>query len=757
MKDTWKSRGAAAALIALLTVVVYLPALTAGFVFDDSQNVTANQSLRTLEGLKRIWIDPQASFQYYPLTYTSFWIEYHLWGLHPAGYHAVNILLHALNALLIGLLLGRLGVPGAWLAALLFALHPVHVQSVAWVSERKNVLSGFFYLSSLLTYLRFVEGAKPRGRFYGLALGLFVCALLSKTSAVSMPLAVLLILWWKQKRVRGQDGLALVPFVLAGAALGLLTAWVEVRYSGAQGPEWQLSWLERCLVAGRVVWFYAGKLLWPHPLMVAYPRWPINTAVWWQYLFPCAAGAVILALWWWRQRLGKAPLVAVVFFVATLVPIPAFISVAFMNYSYVADHWQYLPSIGLIALAGACVGNLQGRTVRTTVSVMAAVVLSALSWRHCEVFHDEETLFTDNLVYNPQSWLAHCNLGVALAGLGRLQEAMGHFEQALQLKPDYAEAHNTLGVTLAGLGRMHEAIEHWEQALKIRPDMAGPHYSLGLALVGLGRVQEAMGHFEQALQLKPDYAEAHYHLGLALVRLGRAQEAMGHWEQALRINPDMPETHYNLAVALEQAGRFGEAIGHYEQALRLKPDYTEAHYNLGLALVRLGRAQEAMGYFEQALRITPDYAEAHNNLGVTLAGLGRVQEAIGHYEQALRIKPDVPEVQNNLAWLLATLAPTDGGDPVRAVTLAERACALTGHQMAPYLDTLAAAYAAAGRFNDAIATAEKAIELARTAGLPQVVSEIESHIELYRSGHPYRQLRTPVGSGSLDGTSPHSP
>ncbi|HUI05697.1 MAG TPA: O-GlcNAc transferase, partial [Verrucomicrobiae bacterium] len=334
MNNAWRSVGVRAALVVALTVVAYLPVRNAGFVFDDHDSVTDNRSLRTLAGLGRIWTDPRASFQYYPLTYTSFWAEYHLWGLRPAGYHEVNVLLHAVNAVLVGVLLTRLGVPGAWLAALLFALHPVQVESVAWISERKNVLCGLFYLSSLLAYLRFGEEPQRRWGFYALSLGLFVCALWSKTSAVSMPFAVLLLLWWKQGRVRRREVVALIPFVAAGAALGLVTAWVEIHRAGAHGPEWQMSLLERCLVAGRVVWFYAGKLLWPYPLMVIYPRWHIDSGVWWQYLFPCGAAAVVVALWRWRDRLGKAPLVGVAFFAGSLVPVPAFINIAFMRYSY---------------------------------------------------------------------------------------------------------------------------------------------------------------------------------------------------------------------------------------------------------------------------------------------------------------------------------------------------------------------------------------------------------------------------------------
>jgi tetratricopeptide (TPR) repeat protein len=264
------------------------------------------------------------------------------------------------------------------------------------------------------------------------------------------------------------------------------------------------------------------------------------------------------------------------------------------------------------------------------------------------------------------------------------------------------------------------------------------------------RLPDAIGEYEQALRLKPDYAEAHYNLGVALARLGRLSQAVGHWEQALRSRPDYAEAHNNLGAALlGQAGRVGEAIGHLEQALRIKPDYAEAHCGFGIALEHAGRVQDAMRHYEQALRLKPNYAEAHYNLGVALLQLGRLQEAMGHWEQALRDKPDYPEAQNNLAWLLATIAPAEGGDPARAVTLAQRACELANNRVAAYFDTLAAAYAAVGRFSDAITTAQGAIVLANSAGQARVVSEIETRLELYRAGRPYREPATV--------TSPHGP
>ena len=353
-----------AAVLIAAVLAAYGPALRGGFVWDDPRYVTENPVLTEPSGLYRIWFDVGATVQYYPLVFTSFWIESRLWGLQPLGYHLVNVLLHAANAVLVWRVLRRLSVPGAWLAAGIFALHPVHVESVAWITERKNVLSGLFYLTALLAYLRFAppdgEGS-ARGRpwrFYALAVGLFACALLSKTVTCSLPAAIALLLWWRRGRIGRSDALALLPLFAVGAALALTTIWLEKHNVGAQGQAWELSVVQRCLIAGRALWFYAGKLVWPLPLIFTYPKWQIDAGQWWQYLFPAGAVALPLGLWVLRRRIGKGPLVAALCFAGTLLPALGFVDVYPMRYSYVADHFQYLASIAPIALLVAVITML---------------------------------------------------------------------------------------------------------------------------------------------------------------------------------------------------------------------------------------------------------------------------------------------------------------------------------------------------------------------------------------------------------------
>ena len=467
--------------LVLVTFLAYQPVWHAGFIWDDDLYVTVNRALRSLDGLHGIWSKPGTTMQYYPLVFTSFWVEYHFWGLHPFGYHLVNVLLHALNAVLLWRVLRRLEIPGSWLAAAIFAIHPVQVESVAWITERKNVLSGLFYLLAALAYLRFRPLTDPKSarvcdwRFYPLVITLFLAALLSKTVTCSLPAALLLLVWWKTGRVGKQDALALAPLFVLGAALGLVTVQME-KHAGASGAEWTLSFVQRCLLAGRALWFYAGKLFWPHNLTFIYPHWEIDASLAWQYLFPVAAVVVLIALWRLRTRIGRGPLVAVVFFAGTLVPALGFFDLYPFRYSYVADHFQYMACIGLIALtvsAGAAMyqrAGQHGRDSGRLATALVLVLLAVSTWKQARIYQDQETLWRDTLARNPAAWMAHNNLGAILIQQDKIEKAMGHSEQALQLNPDDSEAHYRLGVTLERAGKTNDAIWHYQQALRTHPD-----------------------------------------------------------------------------------------------------------------------------------------------------------------------------------------------------------------------------------------------------------------------------------------------
>ena len=658
MMNAWRSRGLGAALIVLMTVVAYLPAMRAGFVWDDDLYVTQNPLLTDPDGLRRIWFSAHHQSQYFPLVFTTLRFEREWWGLNPVGYHVVNVLLHAANALLVWALLRRLGLPGAWLAAAVWAVHPVNVESVAWVTELKNTQSTLFYLLALLAWIKFLDkGTSRPWRFYGAALVLYSLALFSKTTACTLPAALVLALWLRKEPMDGRRCLQVAPFVVFGLAMGFLSVWWEA-HLGSYSEEYHLSMgaLERLLIATRALWFYAGKLIWPTRVAFSYPRWEINLRDPIEYVWLLGCVAVASVLWWRRSTLGRAPVAAAVFFVAALSPLLGFIPLYTFRYSFVADHYQYVASIGLIALFAAAVSNLGparhlGRSLPCVLSLPILLMLGALTWQQSSVYQNLETLWRDTLAKNPSAWIAHNNLGLVLEDQGKHMEAKEHYEAALRLKADYPEAYNNLGNVLVHLNKAPEAIALYEQAIRVKPDYAEAHNNLGVALEQAGRTEEAIAQYGKALRIAPDYAEAHNNMGVALCRTGRAPEAIRHFEEALRIEPRNARAHVNLGAALRQVGRVQEAVEQYRLALEINPDYAEAHNNLGVALRQAGRLEEAIAQYEQALRLKPDLAEAHYNWGNALLQSGQMPQAIEHYEQALRIRPDYAEAKEKLAQL----------------------------------------------------------------------------------------------------------
>ncbi len=663
--------------IFLAVLLAYIPAMQCGFVWDDDFHVTQNQTLRTVDGLRRIWLEIGATPQYYPLVHTTFWIEYHLWGHNPFGYHLVNVLLHGLAALLVGLALRRLCVPGAYLAAALFALHPVQVESVAWITERKNVLSGVFYLSALLAYIRFAgleadrRAAAHAERSYAICLLFDVCALFSKTVTCSLPGAILLLIWWKRGRLTRRDVLPVVPMFVIGAILGSITVWMETHHVGAKYVEWNLSLIDRCLVAGRGLCFYAGKLLLPSRLTFFYPRWHIDSAVAWQYLYPAAVLGVILALWLLRRRTGRSALVAVLFFCGTLMPALGFVNVYPMQFSFVADHFQYLASLGMIVLFAALLTGRNrgsrrrlrrppGTTQRSVTwgflrrlsAATILCVLASLTWRQGRIYEDLETLWRHTLANNPSAWLAQYNLGNLLARRGETEEAIDRYRKAIRLRPAYPEAHHNLGLTLMSQGKVDEALACYAQTLRLQPEHAGAHNSLGIALLAQGRIDEAIERFRRTLQIKPEYPEALLNLGIAMERMGKRDEAIGYYREAVTLDAEFVPARFNLAVMMKARGKLKEAAAQFNAVLRVKPDFVEARANLADILASRGQVDLAIAEYNMALRQRPDAAQLHNDLATLLGGQGRYEEAVAHLSRALLIDPEYATAHANLGLAL---------------------------------------------------------------------------------------------------------
>jgi tetratricopeptide (TPR) repeat protein len=556
----------------------YWPALHGGMVWDDSAHVTP-RSLRSLHGLWRIWFELGASQQYYPLLHSAFWIEHRLWGDAVLGYHLTNVFQHALCACMVVMIVRFLRLPGAWLAGFIFALHPVCVEAVAWISEQKDTLSGVFYLASALVYLHFDESRKRWQ--YAWALALFVFALMTKSVTATLPAAILVVFWWQRGRLDWRrDVLPLLPWFVIGASAGLFTAWVEATYIGASGAGYQLSFLQHLLLLGRVICFYAGKILWPLDLIFSYPLWTLDPRVWWQYLYPLAVTVATGVLLLLARRNRRGPLAGFLFFAGTLFPVLGFLHVFPFKYSYVADHFQYLASLGIIVPVAWVVAdgipNLS-RPGKNTIGVAVIAILGVLTLRQASLYRDPETLYRATLARNPESWMTHNNLGIYLTTMpGRMNDAVEEFQAAIRIRPDHTKAHMNLGnVWLQTPGRLTDAIAEYDAALQLEPNYPPAHDNLGIALMQTpGRLPDAIAEFQAALQLHPNDARSHELMGLALAQTpDKLTEAVSEYERALGIQPDDATTHMYLADALAKIpGRRDDAIAQYQAALQNSPD-----------------------------------------------------------------------------------------------------------------------------------------------------------------------------------------
>ncbi|MFT3829129.1 MAG: tetratricopeptide repeat protein [Opitutaceae bacterium] len=648
------------ALLVGLTYAVYARSLAGAFLWNDSDYVT-DPALRSAAGLTLIWTRVGVTEQYYPLLHSAFWVQQWFFGDDPSGYRVVNLVLHVLACVLLARTVARLlaaapgtgaaqGEPIAWLAALLFAVHPVHVESVAWVAEQKNTLSLVLYLAAAGAYLKF--GETRRARDYAAALAWFVLSLLAKTVTATLPAVLLVALWWRHGRLEWRrDVRPLLPWLVLGAGWGVFTSWVELHHLGARGGEFDVGVLERGLVAGRAFWFYLGKLAWPAGLNFIYPRWELSPAEWTNWLWPLGAVALVSVLAAWARsgsaeegRARRAPLAALLFFGGSLAPVLGIVNLYGARYSWVWDHWQYLPDIGLLVLvAAACAGMRAAPPARRWSGLAAGgaavAVLAGLAMRHTTLFRDNETLFTRTLARNPGAWMAYNNLAVERINAGRFDEARALIETSLQLHARNAEAESNLGVVLRQAYDYERALAHYDRALALEPLLPAARYGRGCVLSDLRRFAEAVPDLASAVQAMPQHVQARSQLGIALIQSGRAEEALPHLEEAARLEPQALETQGNLGNAYLATKRFPQAIACYETALRLAPDNPSLLGNLRAALVGAGRVDEAIGRLEAARRKNPGSPMLEFQLALACHAAGRDEEAERHLQRARELDP----------------------------------------------------------------------------------------------------------------------
>ena len=610
--------------LGLLVAVSYFPATQAGFVWDD-EVFTSAEPIRSVSGLWQIWFSPSdipSEGHYWPIVYTSFWLEHKLWGFAPLGYHVVNILLHLVNTLLLWRLMLRLSISGAWVIAAIFAVHPLHVESVAWVIERKDLLAALFYLSAVLTYLRFLEYPRPGPYFSSLVL--FVAGLLCKSIVVTLPAALVVYHWWQQGRVTSQDATRLVSFFVLGFAI-VFADWLF--YSAREPVSFDYSLVERVLIAAPALWFYAGKLLWPVDLAVIYPHWDLADPLGWGYVV--AGVALVLLLYFARHWIGRGPLAGALFFAVTLSPVLGFIDYGYLQFSFVADRFQYLAGIGVMAvLIGGIAhgaGELSGAAqwgVRGLV-LIALVVLGAMTYRQAGVYRDQVTFFRHIVSLNPQARGAHANLGNALRKQGRLEECLAISLSGIGKDPDAAKVHTNVGLVLLKQGRFGEAESYLRRALELEP--RNPYFlqNMGEWLRKQDRYAEAVEYYGAALKSDARFALAHAALGDALFRLARYDEAIEPLERALALQADSSRTRSSRKLLAQARNRlatlrfehqqYEEALALFQSLVEMDPQNASAHTNTGVVLYHLGRFEEALQSFDRALALDPSSQTARMN------------------------------------------------------------------------------------------------------------------------------------------------
>jgi protein O-mannosyl-transferase len=678
-----------AALLLLVTIALYWPATQCDFVnYDDQDFVTANphvQGALNWEGVKWAFGNTQQAAYWAPLMWLSHLLAWQLFGLNPWGHHLINVLLHAANTALVFLVFRRM-TQATWrslLLAALFGWHPLRVESVAWVTERKDVLSTLFWILTLWAYVRYAEvhGLKskvqslkskvhgPWSIFYLLSLCCFALGLMSKQMLVTVPFVMLLLDYWPMRRLqlKTQDSrlktslpllLEKLPFFALAAVASLVTFGVQ-KHAGTLMPGQNLPLGARGANALVAYCRYLGKLFWPTDLAVFYPHpghWPMGEVL--------LAGGLLLGisvLLMVKRRRYPFLLMGWLWFCGTLVPA---IGLVQSGAQAMADRFTYVPSLGVLILAIWGAYELTSRWRYHVIALFvtgsaALLICAALTRQQIDYWQNSEALFRHALQVTEDNWVAHNNLGSALEKKGQIDEAIRQYQDALRPAPDYALAHNNLGGALVKKGQIDAAIGQYQEALRLKPNYAEAHYNLGAALLNQGQIDEAIRQYQEALRVKPDYAEAHNNLGAAFLKKGQIDEAISQLQAALRLDPDHAVARNNLGIALVTKGQTDEAIRQFQEALRLQPNYVEARNNLATAFGRKGQTDGAILQYQEALRLKPNDAEIHYKLGTALVGKGQVDEAISQFQQAVRLKPDYANARNNLGLALAMKGQID--------------------------------------------------------------------------------------------------
>jgi tetratricopeptide (TPR) repeat protein len=789
-----KARSLFCLALGLVTLVLYLPAVRYDFLaFDDQEYVTENPHVRaglTLKGL--VWAFGFHASNWHPLTWVSHMLDCQIYGLNPAGHHLTNVLLHAANTVLLFLVLSWM-TGGLWRSAIvaaLFGWHPLHVESVAWVAERKDVLSGFFFMLTLLAYVRYVEKSETRNPkseasqksefwkrsvFYALALLFFALGLMSKPMVVTLPFVLLLSDFWPLRRIQFPiaDYRTIfdllrekVPFLALTTIACILTviAQAQAHSVASTAGLHMLSRITHALVA---YLHYIGVIFWPRHLAIYYP-YKLSVPP----MEVLGSGLVLGIISMVALRFARkypSLLVGWLWFLGMLVPVIGLVQVGEQAW---ADRYTYLPSFGLFVAVvwgiwelfqsqssecSAVLDRASGDAVRTPHPTFAemvgrgvltapgilmigmAVTLVILASLQLRYWTNTRTLFEHTANVTRNNYMAVTLLGSLDAKEGKLVEAIERYKTALSWKSDYPEAHFFLGNAFDRQGKLDEAISEYKKALGFKPIQEETHILLGVALAKQKRYDEAVSHYRVALELNPESAVAHNNLARVLHTQGRFDEAIEHYSAALRLDPGLAEAHNNVGILLLAQGKLIHGVTELREAVRLSPDNRESAYNLATGLNQQGEWSEAAELLMKLVSRAPDDPNAHYQLGVSLSHLQKTREAMSHFASALLIRQDFPDALDGLAWILATAPAAEYRNGIQAVGMAERACELTAQKDAAKLKTLAAAYAEVGNFAKAIAAATNAVQTAFAGGRTNLAQECQTMLANFTAARPWRQ------------------
>jgi protein O-mannosyl-transferase len=743
MRDSqFRNRCLIYAGLALITLALYLPVLQHGFVeYDDQQYVTDNPRVQAgLSWSGLVWAFGFHAGNWHPLAWLSHMLDCQIYGAWAGGHHLTNVLLHIGSALLLFSVLDRM-TNAIWRSAAvaaLFAWHPLHVESVAWVAERKDMLCAFFWMLTLWFYARYAT--KPSTVRYLFALGSFVLCLMSKPMGVTLPFVLLLLDYWPLKRIANCELrianikvllLEKVPFLALSIAACMLTLHAqEIAIVSTAG----LPIVQRAAHALAAYNHYLAAMFVPRNLAVYYPyqiHLPTITIL-------CAVIVPGLITLLAIKDFGRRPYLITgwLWFLGTLVPVIGLVQVGDQAW---ADRYTYLPLIGLfVAIVWAAFDIIKSRLALQSASVIVAVVLITLTSKQLGYWQNTRTLFEHADKVTQKNYMAVTILGSLLAKEGRLNDAMEYYQTALRYSPTFPEAHFFLGNALEEQGKLDEAVAEYQQALWFRPTEEQTHIFMGMALAKQKKYDEAMAHYNAALKLNPDSAVAQNNLARILHTQGRFDEAIEHYNDALEIDPKLALAHNNLGILLIQKGSLAEGMVQLREAMRLSPTNSETQLNLAFALNQQQRWPEAAELFSKAVGGDMPNPKAHYEYAVALAHLNRTREAMSQYATALLIQPDFPDALDGLAWILSTDANSDFRNGTEAVKMSERACELTGRQDLVKLKTLAAAYAETGRFAEAMNTVQATKDLAAKANRPELVNECSLMLEHFQKSEPWR-------------------